>query len=686
MAAHATTKADFVHEDDAASKPVISFRRPRAKTGLVSWLTTVDHKRIGILYGAFGFFFLLVGGLEALLIRIQLAFPNNTFISAQFYNELFTMHGTTMIFLAVMPMSAAFFNYMVPLQIGARDVAFPRLNAFSLWTFVAGAIILNFSWISGFLQIALLPDNPEFASGAPDIGWFGYANLTSSQYSPGLATDYWIFGLQILGVASVAASLNFIVTIINMRAPGMTMMRLPVFTWMTLVTAFLIVLSFPAITIALAELMFDRLVGTHFFEPTFGGQPILWQHLFWIFGHPEVYILILPAMGIISEILPTFSRKPLFGYPIVVFSGAVIGLLGFAVWAHHMFTTGLGTVAKVAFSLATMAIAVPTGVKIFNWIGTLWGGRISYRVPMVYACGFIWMFMMGGLTGVMHSAAPADAQQQDSYFVVAHFHYVLIGGSIFSLFAGIYYWFPKMFGKMMNERLGMIQFAIIFIGFNVAFFPMHFLGMDGMPRRQHSYDANLGWNEWNLVSTIGALILGAGVALFIVQMVWTLWKGKPAPADPWDARTLEWTVPSPPPEYNFARIPEVKARDHFFFAKHHPDKVAEGPVDPHEREHGIHMPDASWWPLVIALGMLVGAFGILYDGAFPKLVANDHLFFPFVDSHLWDGFIFMANWLLRLPLAHPVSFIGLCLIFGGIYLWALEGPAGYHVHPDKERR
>jgi cytochrome c oxidase subunit 1 len=324
-------------------------------------------------------------------------------------------------------------------------------------------------------------------------------------------------------------------------------------------------------------------------------------------------------------------------------------------------------------------------VKIFNWIGTMWGGRIHYRVPMVYACGFIWMFMMGGFTGIMHSAAPADAQQQDSYFVVAHFHYVLIGGSIFALFAGIYYWFPKMFGKMMNEKLGMIQFALIFIGFNVAFFPMHFLGIDGMPRRQHSYDANLGWNEWNLISTIGALILGVGVAIFIVQMVWTLARGKPAPADPWDARTLEWTVPSPPPEYNFAKIPRVQARDHFFFAKHHPEQVRSDTQAPEEDSHGIHMPDQSWWPLVVSLGMLVGAFGILYDAAFPAFVAKDAMFLPLIDNHFIDGFIFTANWILRLPLAHPVACLGLLLIVGGTYLWALEGPGGYHVKPDPSK-
>jgi cytochrome c oxidase subunit I len=464
------------------AKPL--FRRPTAKTGLAGWLTTVDHKRIGILYAGSAVFFLLVGGLEALLIRLQLMVPNNHLLGAETYNQMFTMHGTTMIFLAVMPLGAAFFNYLTPLMIGARDVAFPRLNAFSFWTFFSGAIILNLSWLP-----MLAPEGYRGVGAAPSAGWFGYANLTSNAYSPGLGTDFWIVGLQVLGVASVVAALNFIVTIINLRAPGMTMMRLPVFVWMTLVTSFLVILAFPAITIALVELMFDRLFGTNFFEVAAGGQPILWQHLFWVFGHPEVYILILPAMGIVSEILPTFSRKPLFGYPIIVFSGAVIGFLGFAVWSHHMFTTGLGKVANTAFALATMTIAVPTGVKIFNWIGTLWGGRIQTRLPMMYALGFIWMFMMGGFTGIMHSAAPADAQQQDSYFVVAHFHYVLIGGSLFALLAGLYYWLPKMSGRMAAEIPGKIGFWTVFIGFNVAFFPMHFLGLNGMPRRIYTYDA-----------------------------------------------------------------------------------------------------------------------------------------------------------------------------------------------------
>lgn len=640
MSAHATT-ASAGHDTHAAPAEKRSwiFTRPTAKTGIVSWLTTVDHKKIGLMYGICALFFFLVGGFEALLIRIQLAVPNNTFITHQLYNELFTMHATTMIFLAVMPLSTAFFNYMMPLQIGARDVAFPRMNGFAFWVFLAGAIIINIGW---FVK-----------SGAPDAGWFGYAPLTSLEYSNQFAgdmsTDMWIIGLQILGVSSVVGSLNFIVTIVNMRAPGMTMMRLPVFTWMTLVTSFLIILSFPAITIALVELMMDRSFGTTFFEVSNGGLPILWQHLFWIFGHPEVYILILPAMGIVSEILPTFSRKPLFGYPIIVFSGATIGFLGFGVWSHHMFTTGMGTVATAAFSLLTMAIAVPTGVKMFNWIGTIWGGHLQMRTPMMFALGFMWMFMMGGFSGVMHSAAPADAQQQDSYFVVAHFHYVLIGGAIFALLAGIHYWFPLIFGRKVSEFWGKLSFWVIFVGFNVTFFPMHFLGLNGMPRRTAVYDGNMGWNEANLVATVGAFILGIGVAIYFGVMFYTYFKGEKTGHDEWDARTLEWTVPTtPPPEHNFDVIPTIHARDAFWYEKTHKAEIAREKAvkEQAEQSHGgIHMPSQSWFPLLVAAGLFIGAV--------------------FFINHNMIGAI-----------------AGGGILFLGVYLWAVEGPGGYHIHLD----
>ncbi|RMF18362.1 MAG: cytochrome c oxidase subunit I [Candidatus Dadabacteria bacterium] len=618
------TAEEHIHHAESSSKFLLP--RPTWKTGIGSWLTTVDHKRIGILYGVSAFLLFLVGGSEALLVRTQLAVPNNTFLVGDIYNQMITMHATTVIFLGVMPLSAAFFNYIVPLQIGARDVAFPRLNSFSIWTFLAGAIILNASW---------------FLGGAPSAGWFGYANLSSATYSPTLGVNFWIVGLQVLGVASLAAALNFAVTIINMRAPGMTMMRLPVFTWMTLVTNFIIIFAFPVITIALALLMFDRSFGTNFFEVAQGGLPILWQHLFWVFGHPEVYILILPAMGIVSEVLPTFARKPLFGYPLIVLSGCAIAFMGFTVWVHHMFTTGLGALANTAFSLTTMAIAIPTGLKIFNWVGTLWGGRATYRLPMLYAVAFVYMFMIGGFSGLMHAAAAADGQQQDTYFIVAHFHYVLIGGAINGLFAGIFYWFPKITGRMYNEKLGKVGFWLMFIGQNLAFFPMHFLGINGMPRRIYTYAADQGWNTWNLVCTIGAYILGIGIVL-VGFVLWNAWrKGQKTSSDPWDGRTLEWSIPSPPPEYNFAVDPIVHARDDFWHEKHSGEAREKGNIDP----HGIHMPDQSWFPLIAAIGLLIGGFGLIYTSL-------------------------------------PVGLTGVAVLLFGIYGWALEGPGGYHVHPE----
>ena len=641
----AIAKTDFLAKGAQPAKPFVLWR-PTAKTGLVSWLTTVDHKRIGFLYGISGIFFLVVGGIEALLIRVQLAVPNNSFITSAQYSEMFTMHGTTMIFLVVMPIGAAFFNFVMPLQIGARDVAFPRLNAFSYWTFLVGAIIVNLGW---FMK-----------DGAPDAGWFGYAPLTTRNFAPTHAIDMWVMGLQLLGVASIAAALNFIVTIINLRAPGMTMMRLPVFTWMTLFTSFLIILSFPAITIALIELMMDRLFGTNFFEVSSGGLPILWQHLFWIFGHPEVYILILPAMGIISEILPTFSRKPLFGYPIVVFSGASIGLLGFGVWSHHMFTSGLGTVATAAFSLMTMAIAVPTGVKIFNWIGTLWGGHLTMRTPMVFAIGFLWMFMIGGLSGIMHAAAPADAQQHGSYFVVAHFHYVLIGGSLFALLAGIHYWFPLMFGRKVSEFWGKLSFWLVFIGFNTTFFPMHFLGLEGMPRRTYTYDGNMGWNLGNMISTVGAFILAIGIGIYLGTMVYTYYKGERTVKDPWDGRTLEWSLPNPPPEYNYRVIPTIHARDGWWYEKRHKDEIAKEEAEHAKVEDahgGIHMPFQSIYPFLAGVGILIGSIGTaVIDPA-------SHAQYP----GFWGPKI-------------AVTMAGGAIMIVSVFLWALEGSDGYHIH------
>ncbi|HET8577265.1 MAG TPA: cytochrome c oxidase subunit I [Methylomirabilota bacterium] len=567
---------------------------------LWSWITTVDHKRIGILYGSTAFIGFLVGGIEALIMRLQLAVPDNTLVGAARFNELFTMHGTTMIFLAVMPLSAAFFNFMIPLLIGARDVAFPRLNALSYWVFLSGALFLNFSWLVGM---------------APDGGWFGYANLSSTQFSPTHSIDFWMLGLQILGISSMLAGFNFIVTIINMRAPGMTLMRMPLFVWMSFVTQFLLVLAFPAITVALILLMFDRFFGTLFYAPAAGGDPLLWQHLFWIFGHPEVYILILPAMGIVSEVLPTFARKPLFGAPVVIYSGIMIGFFGFGVWSHHMFSVGLGPVADSAFSVATMLIAVPTGVKILNWIATLWGGRIRFTTALYMALGFIAMFTMGGLSGVMHASPPVDLQQTDTYFVVAHFHYVLFGGSIFGLFAGIYYWWPKITGRLLDERLGRWHFWLMMIGFNMTFFPQHFLGIIGMPRRIYTYAPDLGWNFWNLVSTIGAFIIAVSILFFMVNVAKTMRSGPTAGDDPWDGRTLEWSIPSPPPVYNFARIPTVHHRDDFWAQKHgdgHGGKPAgRAPAVSKADIASIHMPPPSYWPILLAAALVFMVGGLL---------------------------------------------------------------------------
>ncbi len=580
----------------------ISIPRPTYSKGIWGWITTVDHKRIGILYGVTAFVLFLTGGIEAMIMRIQLARADQDIVSAELFNQLFTMHGTTMIFLAIMPMGAAFFNYIIPLQIGARDVAFPRLNAFSYWTFLAGAIVLKLSW---------------FLGGATNAGWFGYAPLTGLEANPGHGIDFWIVSLQILGVASLAAAFNFIVTIINMRAPGMSLMRMPVFTWMTLITAILLVLAFPVITVALIELLFDRSFGTNFFVVANGANPILWQHLFWVFGHPEVYILILPSMGIVSEIIPTFAKKPLFGYSTIVLAGIVIAFMGWMVWSHHMFTTGLGPVATSVFTITTIAIAVPTGIKIFNWMGTMWKGSMEFRTPMLYVIGFIVLFTIGGISGVMHAMAASDAQQQDTYFIVAHIHYVLFTGSIFALIGGIYYWFPKFTGRMYNETLGKVNFWMMFIGANVTFFPMHFTGMNGMPRRIYTYGEEMGWAFWNGVSTAGAVVLAVGLFVFIYNVVISWRSGEIADADPWDGRTLEWSIPSPPPEHNFDTIPTVYDRDDWWSQKKQLVRrgVPVGGGSGEEEGHSIHMPQPSYWPFIASVGMLIGGYGLVYNYA-----------------------------------------------------------------------
>jgi cytochrome c oxidase subunit 1 len=584
-------------------------RRPTANTGFWSWFTTVDHKKIGILYGVSAFVFFIIGGLEALLIRAQLYQPDGTLLNADQYNQIFTMHGITMIFLFVMPMSAAFFNYMIPLQIGARDVAFPRLNAYSFWVFLLGGLFLYSS---------------PFLGGAPNGGWFGYA--PNSTTDPSIGMTFYAIGLLITGIASTVGAVNLAVTVVNMRAPGMTLFRMPPFVWMGVVVQFLLVFSLPIITVALFQMLFDRRWDTAFFDPTRGGEPILWQHLFWLFGHPEVYILILPAFGIISEILPVFSRKPLFGYQFVVFSGIAIGFIGFGVWAHHMFAAGLGPVANTAFGITTAIIAIPTGVKIFNWMGTMYGGDIRFASPMLYAGGAVAMFVIGGLSGVTHAIVPSDYQQTDTNYIVAHFHYVIFGGAVFGIFAGLFYWWPKVFGRKLGEASGKVQFWLLLVGFNLAFGPMHILGLQGMIRREYTYPETLGLTFWNQMSTVGAFLIALSVLMFIANAVRTQLKPRGETIeDPWDSRTLEWLTTSPPPVHNFDEIPTVHALDEFWHRKYIEDErtgrlvpaqagAADEAESSHSGGHGsIHLPSPSYWPLVSGLGLPIMGYGVLYS-------------------------------------------------------------------------
>ncbi|MCR8979651.1 cytochrome c oxidase subunit I [Brevibacillus laterosporus] len=566
--------------------------RPR-NTGLWDWITTVDHKKIGVLYLLAGGFFFLLGGLEALLMRIQLMYPDSKLFIGSTFNELLTMHGTTMIFLAAMPLLFAVMNAIVPLQIGARDVAFPFVNSLGFWLFFFGGLLLNVSWFMG---------------GAPDAGWTAYVPLSSNTYSQTAGVSFYVLGLQIAGLGTLIGGINFLVTIINMRAPGMTFMRMPMFTWTAFITSALILFAFPAITVGLVLLMFDRIFGAQFFEVAGGGNVLLWQHLFWIFGHPEVYILILPAFGMISDVISTFAKKRLFGYSAMVFATMVIGFLGFMVWVHHMFTVGLGPVANSLFSIATMLIAVPTGIKIFNWLFTLWGGQIRFTTANLFATGFIPTFTIGGMTGVMLSVAPADYQYQDSYFVVAHFHYVLVGGMVLGLFAAFYYWWPKMFGKMLNEAIGKWNFWLFFIGFHLTFFPQHFLGLMGMPRRVYTFLPGQELELGNLISTIGAIIMTVGTVLFIVNVIYTNAKGKKAVADPWDGRTLEWSIPSPAPEYNFAQTPRVRGLDALWVEKMAGNKA----MTPAEPLGPIHMPSPSVLPFLMSVGLFIAGFGFIY--------------------------------------------------------------------------
>ena len=539
-----------------------SARRPLVDA-LQEWLTTVDHKRIGILYVLYALLFLVVGGIEASLIRIQLVRANSDFLAPQTFNQLFTLHGTTMIFFVAMPLMFGFANYLVPLMIGARDMAFPRLNAFSLWLTVFGGFLLYYSLVGGYGLYG--------AGSAPDVGWFAYAPLTSKTFSPGHSTDYWTLSLLVSGFGSIATAINIITTVFCLRCPGMTLGRMPLFVWLALAMAMLAILAIGPLTAAQAMLMIDRYLGGHFFDTQAGGSAVLWMHFFWVFGHPEVYVLVIPAFGFASEIIPVFSRKAIFGYPIMVAATLAIAFVSISVWAHHMFTVGMTPAGNTFFVLSTMAIAVPTGIKIFNWLATMWGGRIELRTPMLFCVGFLFQFLLAGLTGVMLASAPFNWQLGGSYFVVAHFHYVIVGAILFCAFAAFYYWFPKVTGRMLSETLGKWHFWLFVVGFHLTFDTMHVPGLLGMPRRIYTYEAGRGWEGWNAVVTVGAVIQAVAIGIFVLNLVRAALTGPKAGNDTWDAWTLEWSTTSPPPEYNFATLPEVRSRRPLWDLKHPED-------------------------------------------------------------------------------------------------------------------
>ena len=537
---------------EAASRPLAD--------ALHGWVTTVDHKRLGILYILYALIFLVIGGIEAGIMRIQLMHAHNDFVSPQVFNRMFTMHGTTMIFFVAMPLVFGFANYLIPLMIGARDMAFPRLNAFSFWLMAFGGFLLYFSLVGA---------NGLYGAGnAPDVGWFAYAPLTSRTFSVGHSTDFWTLGLLVSGFGSIGTAINILTTILCMRCPGMSLGKMPLLAWLNLVMSGMVILAISPLTAAQVMLLVDRYLGGHFFDTQAGGSAVVWMHFFWIFGHPEVYVLAIPAFAFASEIIPVFSRKAIFGYPVMVAATICIGFIGTSVWAHHMFTVGMSSSANTFFVLSTMAIAVPTGIKIFNWLATMWGGKIEFKTPMLFCVAFLFQFLVAGLTGIMLGAAPFDWQLSNSYFVVAHFHYVIVGGILFTIFGAFYYWFPKMSGKMCNETLGKLHFWLFFIGFHLTFDFMHIPGMLGMPRRIYTYEPGRGWDVWNLIVTIGVFFQALGTVIFVTNLLWSYFKGKAAGSDPWDAWTLEWSTLSPPPAYNFASIPVVKSRRPLWDLKH----------------------------------------------------------------------------------------------------------------------
>jgi cytochrome c oxidase subunit 1 len=530
---------------------------------LHEWIVTVDHKRLGILYIATALFFFAVAGVLAALMRLQLAYPNATFLPPDTFNRLFTMHGTTMVFLVGMPFFAGLANYLTPLMIGARDMAFPRLNAFGFWLFLFGGILLYLSYVTG-----------EGLAGhgtAPDVGWFAYAPLTERAFSRGTSTDYWILSIILTGIGTTASAINVIATIVCMRCKGMTLSKMPLFVWLMLVVSSMVLFALPPLTAGQMMLLLDRYLGAHFFDTQAGGSAVLWQHFFWVFGHPEVYILMLPGFACASEIIPVFSRKPMFGRPAMIGATICIGMLSSGVWAHHMFSVGMTASSNIYFAVASMAVGIPTGIKIFNWLGTMYGGKIRFDTPMLFCVAFLFQFLIAGLTGIMLAVAPFDWQVTDSYFVVAHFHYVLLGGLLFTLFGAIYYWFPKATGRMLSETLGKWHFWLLVIGFHLTFDTLHFAGILGMPRRIYTYAPGRGWEALNLIASIGVIFQAAAVACLIWNIIRSLTKGKPAGNDPWDAWTLEWATSSPPPEYNFAVLPEVRSSRPLWDLKHPED-------------------------------------------------------------------------------------------------------------------
>jgi len=530
---------------------------------LHEWVTTVDHKRIGILYILYALVFLIFGGAEATIMRLQLIRPHNDLVSPEVFDRMFTMHGTTMIFFFAMPILFGFVNYLVPLMIGARDMAFPRLNAFSFWISAFGGLLLYFSFFGG---------NGLYGAGnAPDVGWFAYAPLTSQTFSLGHSTDFWTISVLLSGVGSVGTAINIITTVLTMRCRGMTLGKMPLLAWLSLTMGGLVILCVSPLTAAQLMLLIDRYLGGHFFDTQAGGSAVIWMHFFWIFGHPEVYVLAIPAFAFASEIIPVFSRKAIFGYPVMVAATLAIGFISMSVWAHHMFTVGMTAAGNTFFVISTMAIAVPTGIKIFNWLATMWGGKIQFRTPMLFCTGFLFQFLIAGLTGVMLAAAPFDWQLSNSYFVVAHFHYVIVGGILFTIFGAFYYWFPKMSGRMYNEWLGKLHFWVFVIGFHLTFDFMHIPGILGMPRRIYTYEPGRGWDVWNLIVTIGVFFQAVGMLIFLGNLLWSWWHGADAGSDPWDAWTLEWSTASPPPAYNFAVLPEVRSRRPLWDLKHPED-------------------------------------------------------------------------------------------------------------------